>query len=344
MKEYSSLLQRQIRKCKLNLSEDSNEDSLKLLDLINEAYIDFEEENMLLHRSIEISSKEFQENIEATHKIEAQLIQNEKMAGIGQLSAGIAHEINNPLGFVQSNVESLNKYLSKIHNMYELNKNIMNQLENLDLEGFQSETRKLMEYNKQNKIEFIFDDLSDLVLETSDGISRISKIVNSLLSFARRGVDEELEEYDLNKGIRDTIIIANNEIKYYAKVVENLEKIPSIMAFSGEINQVILNLIINASYAIKAKGVTGTISIHTYCDDDYVYFEIKDDGTGISQSMIKKIFEPFFTTKPVGYGTGLGLSMAYSIIVNRHHGEIMVDSEVGVGTIFKIKLPISQGT
>lgn len=344
MKEYNSLLMRQIKKANLNLTENSNEEIEKLLDLINEAYFDFEEEKMLLERSIDISSKEYQESIEASHKLQSQLIQNEKMAGIGQLSAGIAHEINNPLGFIQSNLETLNKYMNKIKEMCKQNKQILVDAERLEFEELKEECRKFNEYIKVNKLEYIIDDLSDIMMETSEGLSRISKIVNSLLGFSRQCFEGELVDYDMNKGIKDTITIANNEIKYHAKVVEKLEDIPIIKAYSGEVNQVILNLIVNAAYAIKSKVNQGTITVHTYSDKDYVYCEISDDGIGISEAVIKKIFEPFFTTKPVGSGTGLGLSISYDIIVNKHHGQIMVNSTPLEGTSFIIKIPITQTT
>lgn len=342
MKEYNSLLRRQIKKANLNLTDNSNEEIEKLLDLINEAYFDFEEEKMLLERSIDISSREYQESIEATHKLQSQLIQNEKMAGIGQLSAGIAHEINNPLGFVQSNLETLNKYMNKMKDMYQLNNQAIVNAEKYEIEELRNEFHKLNEFMKTNKMNYICDDLSDIMSETSEGLSRISKIVNSLLGFSRQYFEGSVVEYDLNKGIKDTLTIANNQIKYHAKVVEKLGDIPIIKAYSGEVNQVILNLIVNAAYAIKSKGNQGIITVHTYLDNNYVCCEISDDGIGIPESVIKKIFEPFFTTKPVGSGTGLGLSISYDIIVNKHHGEIIVDSTPLEGTSFIIKLPITQ--
>ncbi len=344
MKEYNSLLQRQIKKANLNLTDNCNKEIEKLFELINEAYFDFEDEKMLLERSIDISSREYQESIEAAHKLQLQLIHNEKMAGIGQLSAGIAHEINNPLGFIQSNIETLNKYMYKIQGMYQLNKGIIQDAESLKLEELREECQKVNEFMKVNKLEYIFDNLSDIMTETAEGLGRISKIVNSLLGFSRQCFDGQLVDYDMNKGIKDTITIANNEIKYHAKVLEKLGDIPIIKAYSGEINQVILNLIVNAAHAIKSKGNQGTITVHTYSDKDYVYCEISDDGIGIPETITKKIFEPFFTTKPVGSGTGLGLSISYDIIVNKHHGQIMVDSTLGEGTSFILKIPMKQTT
>lgn len=146
---------------------------------------------------------------------------------------------------------------------------------------------------------------------------------------------------DLNKGIKDTVTIANNEIKYDALVIENLRSIPVIPAVSGEINQVLLNLVVNAVHAIKSKGIKGLITICTYADSENVYCEISDDGEGIPEEYIGKIFEPFFTTKPVGTGTGLGLSIVHDIIVNKHKGKIDVESIRGQGTTFRFALPIA---
>lgn len=195
------------------------------------------------------------------------------------------------------------------------------------------------------KMKYIFEDLSDIILETANGISRIEKIVKSLLGFARKGFESEITEYDLNKGILDTITIANNEIKYYAKVVTELGEIPIIEVFAGEINQVFLNLIVNAAHAIKnnAENVEeGIITIRTYLKENFVCCEFEDNGTGIPQNIVNRIFEPFFTTKPVGSGTGLGLSIAHDIIVDKHKGKIIVDSKLGIGTRFIVLLPINK--
>lgn len=342
MREYHSLLRRQIKKAGLNPDEPQGEELEKFLELVNEEYFDFEDEKQLLERSIEISSREYQESIEAIRCLQIQLVHNEKMAGIGQLSAGIAHEINNPLGFIQSNMDMLNKYLIRIISFYQRNKAMMSDAQNCDLETLQEQCRKEQQYIRENKLDFIFENLSGILTETSDGLIRISKIVNSLLGFSRQCREGEFVKYDMNKGIRATLTIANNEIKYHAAVEENLEEIPLINVCSGEINQVILNLIVNAAYAIKSKGTQGIIRVHTYSDSDYVYCEIADNGIGIPQEIQTKIFEPFFTTKPVGAGTGLGLSISYNIVVSKHHGEIMVESTPGEGTVFIIKLPIVQ--
>jgi two-component system, NtrC family, sensor kinase len=279
------------------------------------------------------------ESIEISKKIESQMILNEKMAGIGLLSAGIAHEINNPLGFVSSNMGTLRKYSKKMHEMYFLYRDLIKKSELAIKEEFIEEYQKVDEYILKNKIEYIYGDLPEIIDEIGNGLERIEKIVKSLLGFSRDSTNEKVSEFDLNKSIRDTIVIANNEIKYYAKVELVLGEIPVINACSGEINQVILNLIVNAAHAIKEKGIIGEIKICTYYDKEYVHCEISDNGAGIKKEHAERIFEPFFTTKQIGVGTGLGLSITHDIIVNKHNGKIDVHSTVGEGTTFIIDLP-----
>jgi two-component system, NtrC family, sensor kinase len=339
MVQYNNLLKRQMKKCNLTLRQE--EELLKLLEIVNETYLHFEEEMVLLERSIEISSREYNERIEDSKALQAQLIQNEKMACIGQLSAGIAHEINNPLGYVQSNMGTLKNYTNKIQDMYEFTKKMLEKQENINEGIFKEDCSKLKDFIKKNKIEFIFDDLFELVNESVNGLLRIEKIVKGLLNFSRKNDEGEMTMYDLNKGIKDTVIIANNEVKYHAQVVEEYGDIPTVKAFADEINQVILNLIVNAVHAIKSKDIHGTINIRTYCDEKMIYCDISDNGTGISEENLEKIFEAFFTTKPIGTGTGLGLSIAYDIINGKHKGILDVNSVLGEGTTFTMGLPIN---
>ena len=310
---------------------------------INEAYISQDKDRSLLERSIDISSREYNENMEKIRMLQSQLVQQEKMAGIGQLSAGIAHEINNPLGYTQSNLDTLKKYLDKIKDFLETLKNI----ESTQPTECSNEMRMLLESikdaRKKNKIDLISEDIEDLIGESIVGLNRIEKIVKSLLGFARSS-SSKFEDYDLNKGIKDTLAVANNEIKYFAKVVEDLGEIPYIKAAGGSINQVLLNLIVNAVHAIKETSHEGILTIKTFAEDNFVYCSITDNGSGISKANLDHIFTPFFTTKPVGTGTGLGLSIAYDIIVNKHTGQINIESELGKGTTFTITLPIHHET
>ncbi len=338
MDEYHKLLKRQLSKY---IGDDEIPENFKpFLEAVNSAYIEFERDKTLLERSLDISSREYKENLQKIEKLQTQIINQEKMAGIGQLSAGIAHEINNPLGFVKSNIYTLKGYKDKIKKILELYFSIEEKLKDSDESLYKENFSEVVEYKKKNKIKFIFDDIDDIILESKDGINRMENIIKSLLGFARKASSSEFNEYDINSNIKSTITIAYNEIKYYAMVEENLESVPIIKALEGEINQVLLNLLVNAAHAIKSKGIQGIIKIHTYSDNDYVKCEISDNGIGISEENINNIFNPFFSTKPVGIGTGLGLSISHDIIVNKHSGSIEVKSNEGEGTTFIISLPL----
>lgn len=342
MSQFNSLLLRQIRKSRIDLDAISDPGMEKLLTLISESYDAADEERELLERSFVISSREYKESIDRIKMLQAQLIHNEKLAGIGQLSAGIAHEINNPLGFVQSNLDILKQNTEKFHTLYHMAKDLSDGLEALSADELKEKCTALQAFIKSAHLQYVFEDMNDLTAETIDGLHRIKKIVKSLLGFTRKGYDEEMACYDLNKGIRETLTIANNEIKYHVKVVKVLGDIPPVPALGGEINQVLLNLIMNAGYAIKEKCGSGCITLRTYADGANVYCEIADDGMGIQEDHLGRIFEPFYSTKPIGEGTGLGLSIAHDIIVNKHKGAIEVRSVPGSGTTFKLSLPISN--
>lgn len=338
MDEYHKLLKRQLAKY---IGDDEIPENFKpFLDAVNSAYNEFERDKTLLERSLDISSREYKENLEKIEKLQTQIINQEKMAGIGQLSAGIAHEINNPLGFVKSNIYTLKGYKDKIKKVLQLYFDVENKIKSEDDESYKEKFSEIIEYKKKNKIDFIFDDIDDIINESKDGIGRMENIIRSLLGFARKASSSEYNEYDINSNIKSTITIAYNEIKYYAVVEENLEAVPTIKALEGEINQVLLNILVNAAHAIKSKGIQGIIKIHTYCDDSFVKCEISDNGIGISEENINNIFNPFFTTKPIGIGTGLGLSISHDIIVNKHSGSLDVKSNEGEGTTFIISLPI----
>jgi two-component system NtrC family sensor kinase len=306
---------------------------------VNKAYISQDKDRSMLERSIDISSREYNENMDKIRMLQSQLVQQEKMAGIGQLSAGIAHEINNPLGYTQSNLDTLKKYLDKIKVFIETLRGFESTLQIENSEAVQRIIANIHASRKKNKIDVIYDDIEDIIVESIVGLSRIEKIVKSLLGFARTSISSKLEDYDLNKGIKDTLAIANNEIKYFATVVEDLGSIPYIKAVGSSINQVLLNLILNAVHAIREAQREGILTLKTFEKDGCIFCEITDNGIGMPKANFEHIFTPFFTTKPVGEGTGLGLSIAYDIIVNKHAGQIKVESELGAGTTFTLILP-----
>ena len=337
MNTLHRLLKRQVES-HLNGVEITNE-MKTFISAVNEAYISQDKDRSLLERSIDISSREYNENMDKIRMLQSQLVQQEKMAGIGQLSAGIAHEINNPLGYTQSNLDTLKKYLDRIKVFLESLQSFESLLPAKNNQALQDFITNLHACRKKNKIDVIYDDIEDIIGESINGLSRIEKIVKSLLGFSRTSISSELEDYDLNKGIKDTLAIANNEIKYFAKIVEDLGTIPYVKAAGGSINQVLLNLILNAIHAIKEAPQEGILTLKTFEKSGYICCEITDNGTGIPKTILEHIFTPFFTTKPIGMGTGLGLSIAYDIIVSKHGGRIEVESQLGKGTTFTILLP-----
>jgi len=262
---------------------------------------------------------------------QSQLIQQEKLAAVGHLAAGVAHEINNPLGFIISNYSTLKKYVGKY-------KELLKQVTDSKNSGIEP----LYEFASKTDFEFIEEDMSELFKDTLTGLERVKIIVEELRKFSRLDTLEEMESYSLNDGVKNTLILSENEFREVAEIETIYGDIPNINAVGGQIDQVILSLVMNALFAIKGKGEDrlGLISITTYCDSHYVYLKIKDSGVGIAQEEIKSIFNPFFTTKPVGEGTGLGLSTAYDTIVNKHDGILDVSSEKGIGTEFTLGLPL----
>lgn len=260
-----------------------------------------------------------------------QLLQSEKMASIGQLAAGVAHEINNPIGYVYSNLGSLDKYIQAILGLvaaYE-------QAESAIASG--EALSRVQAAKHEADLEFLREDVAALMNESREGITRVKKIVQDLKDFSH--VDEaEWQWADIRQGLDSTLNIVWNEIKYKAEVVKEYGEMPEVECLPSQLNQVFMNLLVNAAHAIEERG---TITLRTGVEGEEAWVEIADTGKGIPPENLSRIFDPFFTTKPVGKGTGLGLSLSYSII-QKHHGRIEVASEAGKGTTFRIWLPIRQ--
>ena len=285
------------------------------------------EENMIKGRA------ELEDAYRKLQDVQGQLLQSEKMASIGQLAAGVAHEINNPIGYVHSNIGSLQKYLDDLFAVvtaYEQAESLLGQHPEV-LAGIRSVKQKV-------DLEFLKEDVAALMNESREGITRVKKIVQDLKDFSHVDSDEEWQEADLHHGIDSTLSIVWNEIKYKAEVIKEYGAIPDIECLPAQLNQVFMNLLVNAAHAIEDRGV---ITVRSGVQGDGVWVEIADTGKGIAPEHLNRIFEPFFTTKPVGKGTGLGLSVSYSII-QKHHGSISVDSELGKGTTFRIELPVRR--
>ena len=260
---------------------------------------------------------------------QSKILQQEKMVSIGQLAAGMAHEINNPVGFIISNLNSLKKYGERIKSFIE------DGLAQADQPGLaELITRKKVEF----KVDVILDDMDDLISESLDGANRVKRLVMDLKSFSR--VDEvEYKHADINECVESTLNIVWNELKYKAKVVKTLADLPQIKCYPQQLNQVFMNLLVNAGQAIEKQG---TITIITREVNGFIEVSVSDTGCGIPPEIRERIFEPFFTTKEVGKGTGLGLSITYDI-VKKHGGEIIVESESGAGTTFTVRLPVVEG-
>ena len=268
----------------------------------------------------------------ALKEVESRLIQQDKMASIGQLAAGIAHEINNPMGFIASNLTSLGKYLERLNDYIAL----VEQEAGLscDREGLE----RIATGKKRLKIDRIREDLDHLITESLDGAGRVKKIVTDLKSFARADGAGRQEPADLNQCIKDTINIVRNEIKYVATLRLDLGDIPLVRCNQQQISQVVMNLLVNAAQAISSQG---EITVRTWHDSGVVSISVLDTGCGISKAHLTRVFDPFYTTKEIGKGTGLGLSISHDIIM-KHGGEIVVESEERAGTLFTVRIPVDK--
>ena len=271
--------------------------------------------------------KESSRKLEELHQ---QLLQAEKMASIGQLAAGVAHEINNPIAFVNSNLGTLQTYISYLLQLVA----VFERAENL-LKDHREMQDEIATVRKQLNLDYVRADVQSLMDETLDGILRVRRIVQDLKDFSRVG-EIERQMVDLHAGLDSTLNIVASEFRKKAEIIKEYGDVPDLEGVPAQLNQVFLNLLVNAGQSIEADGV---ITIRTGHDENWVWVEIEDNGCGIPADNLTRIFEPFFTTKPVGMGTGLGLSLSYGIIA-QHGGRIEVSSRVGHGSIFRVCLPL----
>jgi len=279
---------------------------------------------------IDKKNSELQKAYDELKATQSQFVHQEKMASIGQLAAGVAHEINNPIGFVTSNLGTLQKYTAKVAEF------LKSQAEIFPQKAGDDRAVRLAEISRQLKIEPILEDLPSLIAESLDGVERVRKIVQNLKSFSR--VDQsDYSLADINQCLDDTLNIIWNELKYKCTVKKDYGDLPQTRCYPQQLNQVFMNLLVNAAQAIETKG---EIAITTRASETEITIAIADSGSGIPQEALNKIFEPFFTTKEVGKGTGLGLSIVYDIVTKKHGGKIEVTSEPGKGTTFVVTLPV----
>jgi signal transduction histidine kinase len=295
-------------------------------------------EEAVRQRTSEITrtNEALQVEISERKLLQVQLVQSEKLASIGQLAAGVAHEINNPIGYIFSNISTLQGYLGQLFEM-------LLAYENAEPSCAPDVAAALRELHKRLELDFLKVDIPVLISESMQGIVRVRQIVQDLKDFSRVDSTQEWQWANLHQGIDSTLNVVASEIKYHADVVKEYGSIPEIECLPSQINQVVLNLVVNAAHAMGEQR--GSITIRTgSCagpEGEQVWLEVADTGSGIQPETLKRIFEPFFTTKPIGKGTGLGLSLSYGI-VQKHHGRIDVKSVPGQGSTFRVTLPVRR--
>lgn len=265
--------------------------------------------------------------------VQMQIIQQEKMASIGQLAAGVAHEINNPMGFIISNLDSLKSYAQALGEFFRLQDERMRDADSA--QQAHSLYQAFCESKERKKIDYLIEDSKELIQDIQEGADRVKNIVQNLRAFARVGESGSVEA-DLNAGLESTINIIWNELKYKAKLIKEYGALPPVRCKLDQLNQVFMNILINAAQSIETQG---EIYITTWPEPEWVVVKISDTGCGMAPEVVKRIFEPFYTTKEIGQGTGLGLSVSYAI-VKEHGGKIEVKSEPGHGTTFTVRIPI----
>jgi len=302
-----------------------------------------ERANLQMHRLEELveqrtlalkqTSLALQHEIDERKQLEGQLVQSEKLASLGQLAAGVAHEINNPIGFISSNLGTLEGYFGKLLEMLQAYQSAEEGIAAAELRA------RLKDLRERVELDFLEEDIPLLIKESKEGIGRVGQIVKDLKNFSRVDSNQEWQWSNLQLGIESTLNIVANELKYKADVVKDYAALPEIECLASQINQVIMNLVVNAAQAMGPER--GTITLRGGSLGERIWLEVADTGSGMAPETVQKIFDPFFTTKPIGQGTGLGLSLSYGI-VQKHAGQITVRSEVGVGTTFRIELPIRQ--
>jgi two-component system NtrC family sensor kinase len=356
---FHKLLKRQLRRAFGSL-EATPAGLEVLLSAVTQAYEDADAERTLIERGMELMSKELNERndqlradlverqrardelqqrsdeqqalIGRLEQAHSQLLQAEKMASIGQLAAGVAHEINNPIGYVSSNLGTLKGYVQGLLDIVGAFASRADLLPPAEAAA----VRRLMQ---DREYDYLREDVVHLLDESCAGAQRVRQIVQDLKDFSHAG-EQDWMWADLHKGLDSTLNIVQNEIKYVADVTRRYGDIPQVECLASQLNQVFMNLLVNAAHALSGRAERGRITVTTgRLGEDEVFVSVADDGCGIAPEHLGRIFDPFFTTKPVGKGTGLGLSLSYGI-VRRHGGRIELESRPGVGTTFRVCLPI----
>jgi PAS domain S-box-containing protein len=326
------LAENALRQAHDNLEHLVHQRTTELADANTQLQRDIDQ-RLLAEAELRRSNHELTELNEKLSRAQQQLVQADKLASIGQLAAGVAHEINNPVGYIFSNFSTLQGYLVELFDMLDAYQ--------LAEAALPPEAGAALRARRARiDLDFLRSDVPALMAESREGIVRVRHIVQDLKDFSRVDSNQAWVWADLHRGIDSTLNIVSNEVKYKADVVKEYGALPDIQCLPLQINQVVMNLVVNAAHAIGAQR--GRITVRSGCDgDDQVWFEVADNGSGIAADALARIFDPFFTTKAVGQGTGLGLSLAYGI-VRKHHGRIDVATAPGEGSRFRVWLPVRQ--
>jgi signal transduction histidine kinase len=309
-------------------------DRLKMQwEVLNETYLELELKSDSLEKqksTIEKKNRDLQKTMEKLKSTQAQLIDSEKMASLGQLTAGIAHEINNPINYISAGINPLKRDMADIESLYK-------KYEEASNNGFDpNKLKDAKQYSKEIESDFLFEEIKSLLDGIEEGALRTREIVIGLRNFSRMDEDA-IKTANINEGIDSTLMLLRNKLKNKIIIKKEYGQIPPIECYAGKLNQVFMNILNNAADAIQDEG---KIIIRTWASDDHVYISIKDNGIGMQENIRKRIFEPFYTTKEVGQGTGLGLSISFGII-EKHKGTISVKSKKNEGSEFIIQLPIN---
>lgn len=325
------------------LKKEKEESQAQALEALRENEKIIREQNVVLEAKVTERTKELKESNDGLNKAlkdlkeaEMQLVESEKMASLGQLTAGIAHEINNPINFVTSNVRPLKRDVQILFDTVGILEKI-----GLETNNYDEKIKQIEEYKQDIDFDYLKVEIDHLLNGIGEGASRTAEIVKGLRIFSRLDEDD-LKKADINEGLDSTIVIINNLLNNRIEVVKNYGNLPLVECYPGKLNQVFLNMLTNAIYAVNKRygeQPGGKLVITTQAEENYVNIKISDNGTGMDENTKKKLFEPFFTTKDVGEGTGLGLSIAYNTI-NKHNGQIFVNSKINEGTEFVIQIPI----
>lgn len=302
----------------------------EMQEMLRRANLGLEARVEMRTRELETANAELTDMVQHFKAVQDQLLQADKMASIGVIAAGVAHEINNPIGFVNSNLGTLRQYIADLLDLvaaYEAEESAL----------ADDARARLAAVKDKADLGFLRGDILDLMKESREGLDRVTRVVQDLKEFSRVD-DAQWVRADLVKGLESTLNVVSNEIKYKAEVVREYGDVPPVLCRPAQLNQVFMNLLVNAAQAIESHG---TITLRSGVAADRVWVEIEDTGSGMTPDVQKHVFETFYTTKPVGKGTGLGLSIAHGI-VEKHGGEIELASTPGVGTRFRIWLPMRE--